>query len=252
MTPFPNKACPVCQSAFTVYLRDIPAPRSKKDIPVIYCMDCGSLATPSGYVEDDERQKIDAKWHLEVQERNEKWARNFLNAVRHKYPQVQSIIEIGCSTGSLLEVAQTEFGMRVVGYDTNRHAINAGCIEHPGLDLRHDLWSPQSFDEKYDLIVCISVLEHLTQPMPLMAEISEYCKKHSSAAFVSVPYFERDKWDLLLRTDPGDSPSSDLRLVDVHVIHFTKRGLVALAGHCGATSVTYFPRGWQGHWIEFN
>jgi hypothetical protein len=35
-------------------------------------MDCGSLATPSGYIEDNERQKIDAQWHLEMQERNEK------------------------------------------------------------------------------------------------------------------------------------------------------------------------------------
>jgi SAM-dependent methyltransferase len=252
MSKFPCKACPVCRSPFSVYLRDTPAPRSKRDIPVIYCMDCGSFTTPSGYIEDDERLKIDAQWHLDVAERNRKWARNFLNAIRYKFPKVSSIIEIGCGTGTMLEVASTEFGMQVVGFDTNRHAINAGRSIHPGLDLRHDMWTAQSFEEKYDLIVCISVLEHLSHPMQLMLEISEYCKKHASLAFVSVPYFERDKWDLLLQTDPGGSPSSDFRLVDVHVIHFTKRGLVALAGNCGASSATYFPRGWQGHLIEFN
>lgn len=251
-TNFPYRKCPICGSEFTTYLRDIPAPYIKKNIPVLFCMDCSSLATPSGYSEDDERLKLDARWHLDVQERNTRFARNFLNAVRHQFPHVQSILEIGCGTGTLLEVARTEYNMRVIGYDTNPHAINLGLSQHKGINLIHDYWTAQSFEEKYDLVLCISIMEHLDQPMILMQEVAEYCKKHQSSAFISVPYFERDKWDLLLEQNPNDNPASDLRMAYAHVVHFTKRGLVAMAGRCGATSAVFFPRGWRGHWLEFS
>jgi SAM-dependent methyltransferase len=224
----------------------------QKLVPLNYCMDCGSFNTISGYVEDEERLKIDAKWHIEVADRNKVWARNFLKAVKHRFPHIESILEIGCATGTLLSVAREEFGMRVKGFDTNKYAINEGLKGHQGIELIPDYWFADTLTEKFDLIVCISVFEHLPEPISLMREISEYCHKHNSACFVSVPYFERDKWNEMLEDDPGKNPASDLRLIDVHVLHFTKRGLATMATKCGATSVVYFPRGWRGHWLEFN
>ena len=113
------------------------------------------------------------------------------------------------------------------------------------------LWTPDSHQEKYDLIVSISTLEHLEQPRTLFSEISEYCSKHSSATFISVPYFEKESWPELLKENTAETPGTFLYLSDVHIIHFTKRGFVKMASDFGAESVTYFPRGWLGHWVEF-
>jgi SAM-dependent methyltransferase len=250
ISAFGKRKCPVCNSVFTVYLRDIPAPRSQKNIPVYYCMDCSSFATPSGYIEDEDRLKIDAKWHLSVMERNIRFTRNFLRAVKHYFPSIKSILEIGSGIGTSLNVAQTEFGMKVIGFDINKYAIELGKITYPNLNLHHQYWQMDSVPEKYDLLVCISVLEHLNSPRQLFSEIENYCKKHSSSAFISVPYFEREDWDLLLKENTAEG-NSVLRLVDVHVVHFTRQGLVHMASSYGATSALYFPRGWQGHWLDF-
>ncbi len=127
--------CPVCDSPFTVYLRNIQTRRLQRDIPIYYCMDCGSFNNADGYVEDDGQLQRDVQWHISINERNEGWSRNFLKAVRYSFPEVQSILEIGCATGTFLNVAQKEYGMRVIGYDTNRYAIDLGRQHHPDLPM---------------------------------------------------------------------------------------------------------------------
>ncbi len=102
------------------------------------------------------------------------------------------------------------------------------------------------------MIVCISMLEHLEKPRLLFGEIAEYCSRHGSAAWISVPYFEKETWYELLQADTANTTGAMLYHSDVHIVHFTKRGLVTMAGQMGATSVTFFPRGWCGHWIDFS
>ncbi len=248
---FAESNCPVCDSQFTVYLRDVRANVLNRDIPLYYCMDCGSLNNSVGYMEDDDKQRRDANWHLDVRERNEGWARNFLAAVKHKFPDIKSILEIGCGTGTLLNIAQKEYGMKVLGYDTNKHAIELGKQTYPDIPMVCDMWDQDTNSKKYDLIISISTFEHLAKPRQLFGEIADYCSRHGSAVYISVPYFERESWPELLQEDTASEPGTFLYLADVHVTHFTKRGLVTMAGQFGAKSVSFFPRGWRGHWIEF-
>jgi len=243
--------CPVCESPFTVYLRNIQTRRLQRDIPIYYCMDCGSFNNVSGYIEDNNQLMRDVEWHISVSERNEKWSRNFLNAVRYKFPEVKSILEIGCGTGTFLNIAQKEYGMRVVGYDTNQFAIDWGRQNYPDLPLICGLWT-NDIDAKFDLIVSISTLEHLEKPRLLFSEIAKSCQQNGAATYISVPYFEKEYWHEFLQSDTAKVSGTMLYHSDVHIVHFTKRGMVTMAEQMGATSAIFFPRGWHGHWIDFS
>lgn len=241
-------ACRFCNSEFTAYVRDIPLRRMSGTTPLYYCMGCESFWQPQIYIEPDEQLQRDAEWHITVEERNSRWINNFLDAASAVRP-IRSFIEIGCGTGTMLDIGRKR-GMDVIGYDTNPYAAPLARSRH-GIEIETCLWSHTTLSKSYDLVVCISTVEHLPDPNALMREISLYCKAHGSAAFVSVPFmYERSDWHFLLEPKPKDI-KNPFYLSDVHINHFSRFGFEVMCRSHGATKVQYFPRGWIGYWLEF-
>ena len=241
--------CRFCDSPYTAKLREVPLRRMSGAADVYYCMNCECFWHPQVYVEPDDQLKRDAEWHISVEERNARWADNFLNAALQKAP-IQSILEIGCGTGTLLSRARDR-GLRVTGHDTNPY-VAAIARERHNLEISNAIWTQDTTDEKVDLIVSISTLEHLTDPRSLLSDIAAYCKRHGSQAYLSVPFIsERKDWGYLLEETPKEI-ANPFYLVDVHINHFSKKGFAMMCAAAGATTIEFFPRGWIGYWLKFD
>ncbi|MEO1669162.1 MAG: class I SAM-dependent methyltransferase [Cyanobacteria bacterium J06631_2] len=240
--------CVVCHSPFVSYVRDVPAPRIKRNIPLYYCMECGSFNNPSGFKEDEEQLQKDLNWNISVIDRNVAASERLFKELTKRYPQAKSVLEIGCGIGTTLSVAKKYFS-QVTGYDVNYRAIEYGRKKFD-LDLKSEMWSAAT-TEDYDIVLCISVLEHLEQPRKLFSELAKSVKESGGALFVSVPFFESYKWKYILNPDPTVA-GTPFFCNDVHINHFSKKGLIKLGEQHGATSVETIVQGWQGCIFEFD
>ncbi len=135
--------------------------------------------------------------------------------------------------GTFLNVAKDHFP-KVTGYDTNNYAVDYGK-QHFNLDLRNEVWSSDK-SEQYDLIVCLQVLEHLDQPRILFSQLANAAKK-GMGLVISVPTLNRNRWKYLLDPDPQKegTPFFDN---DVHITHFSGKGLREIGKQFGATSIS--------------
>ncbi|MGB3534813.1 MAG: class I SAM-dependent methyltransferase [Microcoleaceae cyanobacterium] len=239
--------CVVCDSPFVAYIRDIPTRRTRKDIPLYYCMECESLFNPSGYKEDDRILKKDLEWNIGVIERNLETSEKLIKELIKLYPSAKSVLEIGCGIGTNLSVASKYFS-KVTGYDLNHYAVDYGK-DRFGLDLKSEMWI-SSKTQSYDIVLCIMVLEHLENPRHLFSQLVEATKNGKGALFISVPFLERNRWKYILEPDPyvKGTPFFDN---DVHVTHFSQKGLTELAKQHGATSINRISQGWLGYIFEF-
>jgi 2-polyprenyl-3-methyl-5-hydroxy-6-metoxy-1,4-benzoquinol methylase len=97
------------------------------------------------------------------------------------------VLDIGCGNGSLaLPVAS--LGYQVVGVD-----VDAGSIEHAREintfpNARFEAVDGDGFDpgERFDLVICSEVLEHLHEPLPLIRTIAR-AMKDDGLAIITVP-----------------------------------------------------------------
>jgi SAM-dependent methyltransferase len=95
-------------------------------------------------------------WH----ESDAAWkAAQVLSLLSDRNFRPESIVDIGCGTGGVIEViANTLNGTRLVGYDPSSQAIE--LVERSNrVQLR--VGTPDDIDEHYDLLLCLDVFEHI-------------------------------------------------------------------------------------------
>lgn len=237
-------ACPVCDSNFSAFVRMVPTRRTKVDVALYTCLDCASFWNPGSYEEDDAQLERDVAWGLGVAERNRDSAALLFDTFASKGVSPTSLVEVGCGIGTLLNVAQ-ERGISTIGFDVNARAIAAGCDLYP-LDLRCETWTRETDCGNPDLILSVSVLEHIAHPRPLFAELSAAARASAGFLFVSVPMVARTNWAHIQDPDPN-APGTWLFDNDVHVTHFSPTGLRRLFEEHGATEITPIDQGiWHG------
>jgi len=241
-------ACRICGSEHTAFVRNVPMRRSKQTSPLFYCLFCESFTHPQIYTEPDDQLERDAEWHITVEERNTRWANNFLNGVVLKR-NVGSIVEIGCATGTMLSEARKR-AIQVYGFDTNPYVKKLAWERH-GINVQDELWDRTSIRGPVDLVACISVMEHLPDPQTLMFEIGAYCSAYGAAAYISVP-FMTEKRDLhWLEAEVPETSANPFYLVDVHINHFSRTGFELMAKRAGAKVISPEAIGWIGYYLEF-
>jgi O-antigen biosynthesis protein len=93
------------------------------------------------------------------------------------------VLDVGCAKGFLVE-ALRDRGIDAFGFDASEYAI--GQVRD---DIRPYCWvasATEPFGEKYDLVVCIEVLEHLPEDEACRA-IAHICNSAPEALFSSSP-----------------------------------------------------------------
>lgn len=240
-------SCNACGSPFMAYVKDIPTRRTNRLLPLYYCMECESFCNPSQYEQDDTQLAKARDWYASVEERDRKFSANLLKEILKLHPKIDSVLQVGCATGTLLSVAK-EYCSQVTGYDTNSYSIDYGKDKFK-LDLHHANWAADK-TKPHDLILCIAFLEQSKNPDNAFKELATAAKRDKSLLYVSVPFFEREKWGYISTADPYE-PGTPLFDNDVIVTHFSAKGLLALAKRHGATKTTQIKTSWQGYLFEF-
>ena len=208
-----------------------------------HCNSCKSFSNPSGYIEDEERLKMDLDWNIGVAERNVAWAKDLVKKILARRPGIKNVLEIGCGIGTALKVAADEFGLDTVGYDTNEQAIIWGQQNY-SLNLYSELWR-SGMSGASDLTLCLSVLEHIEQPIPLIHELCKHTKTSGGLLFISVPFVDANKWHFIDDPDPyrKGTPFFDN---DVHITHFSSMSLLNILTSQGLSCRPFRSCGWGG------
>ena len=251
-----KERCPACDGPYVVPVRYVFPLELNRRVLLRHCLDCRSFWNPPMLVGEEEPETVSSVnalgFHLDVQERNIGMARNLFAQLK-EMADFSSVLEIGCGIGTALSVAAS-MGMKVLGYDINNQAIDKGK-ELYGIDLRAEHWTSESVSERYDLVLCISTLEHFSKPLPMIRELAAYARRMRSLLFISVPCIMQKHWPLLMHADPRQKTSL-FRHVSGHFTHFSPEALRnACAGHgCRTRYVPPHPdppQSWNGTLFDF-
>jgi SAM-dependent methyltransferase len=118
--------------------------------------------------------------------RDAEWQAHFAgiaDAIRRELQPV-SVLDVGCAIGLLVEALRAR-GVEAYGVDVSEYAISQ---VHPTIrDFCTLHAATEPFGRRYDLIVCIEVLEHLP-PEQAQAAIANFCRHADAVLFSSSPF----------------------------------------------------------------
>jgi SAM-dependent methyltransferase len=113
----------------------------------------------------------------------DRW-RDRLQTVRH-YQQSGTILDLGCSSGGFLGFFQGDswnlYGIEMSGDCARRAEERTGAYVFVG-DILGAPFAPESFD----VITCFDVMEHLYEPLQVMAKVAKWLKP-GGIFYVQVP-----------------------------------------------------------------
>lgn len=115
-----------------------------------------------------------------------------------------TVIDIGCGYGWLLDYFdQAE---KVCGSDISNHALDLARKRNSNRDYKFgDIQEKINFDLKFDLVLAINVIEHLTKPQQAINNISAALKQNG-IAIVHMPTinnrFNKFEYKYLYDSDP--------------------------------------------------
>jgi 2-polyprenyl-3-methyl-5-hydroxy-6-metoxy-1,4-benzoquinol methylase len=109
----------------------------------------------------------------------------------------RSTIDIGCGTGHLLGLTVDRMGVppeRVVGVDHSEAGIRRARKVLPSATwIVADLFE-LTFEERFDLVICTEVLEHLDEPARAVERLRGLCGPGGRVA-ITVPDGAQDDWE---------------------------------------------------------
>ncbi len=117
-----------------------------------------------------------------------RWVRTLKNLVpgrldwfdRHVEWAGQDVLDLGCAGGFMAE-ALSESGARVTGIDPAKEAVEA-ARDHArakGRDISYDVGVGECLpyeNEAFDIVVCVDVLEHVSDLVTVLAEVARVLK----------------------------------------------------------------------------
>lgn len=249
-----GKKCVICNDDNSVtYVRKLIGHRTGNLIDLFFCTKCESFSNPSGYVESKEQLRKDLAWSIGVTDRNITYLSKLMKLIKKttKNHTFKRVLEVGCSHGIALNELRDNYGCEVYGYDLNDVAINYGKEAYGLKNLYSQFWDSKIELPKIDLMLCISVMEHIENPRPLFIELTKAAKKHDSFLFISIPFVDREDWYHLLSVDTIKK-KNPFRAADVHITFFSAIGFKMLADECGVKSIQEMTAGgWRGFLMKF-
>ena len=198
-------------------------------VELYYCMECESLSSPFSPPSTNTATQLE--WHKSVLERNLDWSNVLIDNLINKGCG-GPVVDIGSGIGSFL-LAARERGWEGVGFDLDIEVCQYGR-EQFNLDLRAEIWREET-SPKFSILTCISVLEHIHQPRPLILEMISAARMKRAKIYLSVPFFNRIWWKML-HTDTT-APGHPFEYPHAHVTHFSYKGLELLCKQQGVESM---------------
>src|SRR5262249_15624914 len=178
---------------YTLYVQQVYGERSDVTFPQYFCMDCNSFFHTSGYVEGDERQRLDFEALMSERANHVSIQGQLVLELITRVPGARTALEIGSGPGFMLE-AFRNFGVEARGFEVNPYCVKF-AREELGVDLQLGLFD-ESHSGRYDLIVANQVFEHLEEPRALFELMRDHLQPDGAIA-IAVPIVERNSWRFL-------------------------------------------------------
>ncbi|MES9942225.1 MAG: glycosyltransferase [Candidatus Thiodiazotropha sp. 6PLUC2] len=97
-----------------------------------------------------------------------------------RIPKGSRVLELGCATGYMSEFLRRERDCYVVGVEYDRamaQKAKAHCDQVIVGDVQKDNWLKSLGDERFDIITCADILEHLRDPTGLLKKLPKLLKE---------------------------------------------------------------------------
>lgn len=158
--------------------------------------------------------------------------RQFLERVKTQFITSPKILDVGCSTGSFLVYAK-EMGFEVKGIEPSKklsdHATSIGLEV-----LNDDFHSGLISSEKFDVISCFDVIEHVSNPGDFMQGIVNLMSPNSYL-IMKTPNMNSLWARLTFKVTKNFSLPTSVLTPPHHVHNFTDQSLDLLASNYGLT-----------------
>jgi 2-polyprenyl-3-methyl-5-hydroxy-6-metoxy-1,4-benzoquinol methylase len=217
--------CPICNSHL-FEITKLKGSRTGRESPLEFCIKCTSFYQRPAYHEDEEAFASDLQWHVNKHEEHKTQSSQIIDRLLAHNPQIKNILDIGCGIGTTILVAK-DLGMNCVGVEPNACAVEY-AKNNLSLDLIPGYFSADLFNEKFDAIVIDMVLEHVPSIQSFMTDVFSTLNP-GGVIYIAVPGLNwsivRNALRLLLKRIDIVSTFGDN---DVHINHFSRRGMLQL------------------------
>ena len=233
MTSIPNPKCLLCGSEKSKCYKTI----ESFGHPVSYylCQNCGfvyqneaeAIATDEAFYEENYRTLYQDSEEPTAKDLRQQTLRALDQAkfLRANHFAPKNVLDIGASTGLLLETFREEFGAEVTGVEPgNAYRTTA---EKRDIQMFSSLESLRETNrEGFDLVTMMHVLEHLPDPLATLREIRQELLTSNGALLIEVPnFYAHDSYELAhLSCFTPHSLKEILRLAGYEVKAFRKHG----------------------------
>lgn len=95
----------------------------------------------------------------------------------------KKVLDIGCNLGWFVRKAREEGARRAIGWDNDDAVLDAARVLGGGDIYRIDADNPDGIGGDFDIIFCLSVLQHLKDPDRLMKWMTE----HGDELYIEIP-----------------------------------------------------------------
>lgn len=103
-----------------------------------------------------------------------------LNAVRpYLYGRV---LDVGCGSGALASMVSPH---RYLGFDPDEDSLNLARSHFPNYNFESNL---PPFDQKFDSVVALAVIEHVGEPAAFLTLLASYLKTKSGRVILTTPH----------------------------------------------------------------
>jgi 2-polyprenyl-3-methyl-5-hydroxy-6-metoxy-1,4-benzoquinol methylase len=172
---------------------------------------------------------VDAEYHIKEGEDSSHGV--ILDWLRQMPPS--RVLDLGCSGGAFASRVRA-LGHHVTGVDSEELAhVRERCDAFHQADLDHGLPADVLSAQRFDVVVCADVLEHLRRPEDLLAQLHSVLVPRG-AVIASVPNFGH--WYSRGRTALGLFDYDQRGILDHgHVRFFTRRSFEKLTRNAGLT-----------------
>lgn len=230
--------CPICtQKARHLWFIAIKGSRTNKYSPLFFCNRCNFFFQRPDYHEDEQQLKRDLEWHLSSSAESHKdHLRHLLSQVMQILPNAKTLLDIGCGTGVSILLSR-ELGLSAEGVEPNPYAVE-WAKNNFSLSLKQAYFEANLFNNKFDIIIADSVLEHVSTPKSFMRDVFSVLNP-GGILWLSVPGRRRGILRDILRLVYSAIFTRDARSLfvdnDVHINHFSQTSVAKLIDPFGAT-----------------
>jgi len=176
-----NEECRLCKSKNIITIKH--GVRDNSEIDVFKCKNCGleflsqNAQPDNNFYEKGGMHSAYSveRWFQSTFADDKRRSENLSKIIKNK-----NILDFGTGNGGFLKLAK-KYAKSAIGLDLDKSLDEH--YKNNKLSVKHSL---EDFDEKFDVITMFHVLEHITEPEPVLENLKKYLKK-GAKLIIEVP-----------------------------------------------------------------